>query len=65
MQARDTSSTNWSSSDIPSQGKEHSRPEDNFRDCFPGQSASLMRCLGGKVPVKIMLKDSEANVKQF
>jgi len=65
MKVKEASATNWSPDDIPNQGKDHSRPDDNFRECYLDQPAFLMRCVSGRVPVKIMLKDSEANVKKF
>jgi hypothetical protein len=65
MQAKDTMATNWSASDIPSQGKQHSRPDDNFKSCYPGQNASLMRCVGATLPVKGVPMVSEAKVKKF
>ena len=64
MQVRDAMATKWSSNEIPNLGKDHSRADDNFHEFFPGQSASLMRCISGIVPVKIIYKDAEATVKK-
>jgi hypothetical protein len=65
MQARDTMATEWSSNEIPNQGKQHSRPDDNFKSCYPGQNASLMRCIGATLPIKGVPMVTEAKVKKF
>lgn len=65
LMGKDISATQWSSQDIPNQGKTHSRPDDNFRQCYPGQSALFMRVIGATLPVKGVPMVKEAIVKKF
>ena len=65
MQGKETMATEWSPNEIPNQGKQHSRPDDNFKICYPGYNASLMRCIGATLPIKGVPMVSEAKVKKF
>ncbi len=65
MQGKETMATEWSPNEIPNQGKQYSRQEDNFKICYPGQNASLMRCIGATLPIKGVPMVSEAKIKKF
>jgi hypothetical protein len=65
MDGKETTSTNWSTENIPNQGKNHSRADDNFKACFSGQTATLMRCVSGTVVIKGIPMVNEAKVKLF
>jgi hypothetical protein len=55
MKAWNTMSTKWSTSPIPNQGANWSWPGDNFKNCYPGETALLMSCTGSTINYETFL----------